>query len=96
MPRRRSNSTTSVFDGDPAIAPRIAGTLANQTTTSEAPVHPFSGVTITDANSGATDVLTITVGGAGGALSGAGLWAGPTAFTRCREQPMPSPANSTR
>ena len=43
----RSNSKTSVFDGDPAIAPRISGTLANQTTTSEAPVHPFSGVTIT-------------------------------------------------
>ena len=58
------DSKTSVFDVDPAIAPRIAGTLANQTTTSEAPVHPFSGVTITDPNSGATDVLTITVGGA--------------------------------
>jgi hypothetical protein len=45
--------------------------------TREAPVlMPFNGVTISDANSGATDTLTITLGGAGGTLSGAGLSGG--------------------
>jgi hypothetical protein len=67
------NTTTSVIDTDPAVAPTISGTAANQATTSEAPVHPFSHVTIGDANKGATDKLTITVGGTGGTLSGAGL-----------------------
>jgi beta-glucanase (GH16 family) len=56
-----------------SVAPTISGTKANQTTTSEAPVKPFSSVTIADTNSGATDTLTITVGGAGGTLSGTGL-----------------------
>jgi hypothetical protein len=37
---------------------------------------PFNGVTISDANSGATDTLTITLAGAGGTLSGAGLSGG--------------------
>ncbi len=59
-----------------AVAPTITGTKANQATTSEAPVHPFSNVTIADSNSGATDTLTITVGGAGGTLSGTGLSGG--------------------
>ena len=54
-------------------APTITGTIAGQGTTSEAPVHPFSGVTIGDLNVGATDTLTITLNGAGGTLSGAGL-----------------------
>ena len=62
-------------DIDPAVAPTIAGThLA--TTTSETPVNPFAGVTIGDANFGATDTLTITLGGAGGTLSGTGLSGG--------------------
>jgi autotransporter passenger strand-loop-strand repeat protein len=66
------NNTTTVIDSDPAVAPTITGTKAGQTTTSEAPVKPFSGVTIGDANSGATDTLTITLAG-GGTLSGTGL-----------------------
>ncbi len=70
------NSTTTVIDTDPAVAPTITGTKAGQKTTSEAAVKPFSGVTIADANSGATDKLTITVGGAGGTLTGTGLSGG--------------------
>ena len=59
-------------------APTIAGTVAGQQTTSEAPVNPFAHVTITDANSGATDTLTITLsnGGSGGTLSGSSLSGG--------------------
>jgi Ca2+-binding RTX toxin-like protein len=71
------DTTTSVIDTDPAVAPTITGTVANQPTTSEAAVKPFSGVTIGDKNSGATETLTITVGGTGGTLSGAGLSGGP-------------------
>jgi FG-GAP-like repeat len=52
-----------------AVPPTIGGTVSGQTTTSEAPVHPFAHVTIGDANAGATDTLTITVGGAGGMLT---------------------------
>ena len=54
-------------------APTIAGTIGGQTTTSEAPVKPFAHVTIGDANAGATDTLTITLGGAGGTLRRNGL-----------------------
>ena len=57
-------------------APTITGTVAGRATTSEAAVKPFSGVTIADANSGASDTLTITVTGAGGTLSGTGLTGG--------------------
>src|SRR5262249_41802502 len=68
--------------------PTISGTVANQhglTTTSEAPVHPFAGVTISDPNTAATDTLTHTVpqlalagpiGGTTGTLSGSGLSGG--------------------
>jgi hypothetical protein len=70
------NATTTVIDSDPAVAPSITGTEAGQTTTSQAAVKPFSTVTIADLNSGATDKLTITVGGAGGTLSGTGLSGG--------------------
>ena len=42
--------------------------MSGQTTTSEAPVRPFAHATIGDANAGATDTLTITLGGAGGTL----------------------------
>ena len=59
--------------GSTAVEPTIAGTVSGQTTTSEAPVKPFAHVTIGDANIGATDTLTITLGGAGGTLSGTGL-----------------------
>ncbi len=56
-------------------APTITGTVAGQTTTSEAAIKPFSSVTIGDANNGGTDTdtLTITIGGVGGALTGGGL-----------------------
>jgi autotransporter passenger strand-loop-strand repeat protein len=70
-----TDSTTSVVDTDPAVAPTITGTHTTDTT-SEAAVKPFSGVTIGDSNSGATNTLTITVGGTGGTLSGTGLSGG--------------------
>ena len=53
--------------------PNLAGTVSGQTTTSETSVRPFAHVTIGDANANGTDTLTITVGGAGGTLSGTGL-----------------------
>jgi autotransporter-associated beta strand protein len=56
--------------------PTITGTVGGQTTTTEAPVTPFKGVTIGDVNVGATDTLTITLGGGSGTLSGAGLSGG--------------------
>ena len=46
------------------VPPTITGTVSSQTTILEAPVKPFSGVTISDGNVGATDTLTITLGGA--------------------------------
>jgi uncharacterized repeat protein (TIGR03803 family) len=45
--------------------PTIAGTVAGQTTTMEAPLDPFAKATIGDRNAGAIDTLTITLGGAG-------------------------------
>ena len=54
-------------------APTITGTVAGQTTTLEAPLSPFSNVTVADSNPGATETLTITCAGAGGTLSGSGL-----------------------
>jgi hypothetical protein len=71
-----SDGVTSVIDNDPAVAPTIIGTLADQTTAAEASITPFSRVTIGDLNNGATDDLTIIIGGAGGTLSGAGLSGG--------------------
>jgi uncharacterized repeat protein (TIGR03803 family) len=53
-------------------APTIIGTVSGQTTTSETEIDPFSGVTIGDANAGATDTLSITLSGPG-SLSGTGL-----------------------
>ncbi len=61
------DGATSVIDSDPAVAPTIAGTAPGQTT-SEAPVRPFAGATIGDANAGATDTLTITLGAWAGRL----------------------------
>jgi len=46
-------------------APTITGTVSGQATTSEAQIDPFSGVTIGDANAGATDTLSITLSGPG-------------------------------
>ena len=53
--------------------PTITGTVADRTTTSEAPIDPFSTVTIGDPSAGATDTLSITFAAADGSLSGAGL-----------------------
>ena len=71
-------STAKRFRKAELIAPTISGTVAGQTTTSEAPVNPFSGVTISDPNNGATDTLTITLSNNGttGTLSGTGLSGG--------------------
>jgi autotransporter passenger strand-loop-strand repeat protein len=75
-PTPATDSTTTVLDTVPAVSPSISGTVAGQKTASEAPVTPFSNVTITDANAKATETLTITVGGAGGVLSGTDLSGG--------------------
>ena len=58
-PTAVSDSATTVTDTDAAVAPTIVGTHAT-TTTMDAAVDPFTGVMITDVNSGATDTLTIT------------------------------------
>jgi len=68
--------TTPVITEPVAVAPSIHGTVADQTTTSDAAVRPFAGVTLTDTNANATNTLTITLGGAGGRLSGNGLTGG--------------------
>uniref|UniRef100_UPI00291677EA beta strand repeat-containing protein n=1 Tax=Bradyrhizobium sp. SZCCHNRI1003 TaxID=3057275 RepID=UPI00291677EA len=65
--------SAAVIDSYAGVLPKISGTVAGQMTTSEAPVHPFSTVSIDDLNVGATDTLTITLSGAGGTLSGTGL-----------------------
>ena len=80
-PTATVNSTTSVIDSDPAVAPTISGTKAGQTTNFEKPVTPFSSVVISDPNSSATDTLTITIGGAGGTLTGAGLSGSGSTYT---------------
>ena len=64
----------------PSTAPTITGTVSNQTTTFEKPLDPFSGVTIGDANAGATDTLSITLSGPG-SLSGTGLSGSDGSYT---------------
>ena len=44
-------------------------------------MHPFSGVTIGDANVGATETLTITLSGGGGTLTGTGVSGGSGTYT---------------
>lgn len=57
-----------------AVSPTISGATTAWSTTSEAVVTPFAGITITDGNSGTTDKLTIAPSGAGGTLAdGAGF-----------------------
>ena len=70
-----TDSLTSVVDGDPAVSPKIVGVqTAPQTTTSEAPLRPFSTVTVSDANNGGTNIDTLTIAQSGtGILSGMGL-----------------------
>jgi hypothetical protein len=74
-----SDSATTVTDIDAKVAPTITGTTnVPIQTTFDAQVSPFTGVTITDVNAGATDTLTITLSGGGktGTLAGAGLTIG--------------------
>src|SRR5580704_4236544 len=56
-------------------SPTITGTVAGQTTASEAPVTPFSAVTVTDPNDGGTDTdtLSIMLSGGGTLTDGAGF-----------------------
>ena len=61
-------------------APTITGAVSGQTTTSETPIDPFSGVAIGDANAGATDMLSITLSGPG-SLSGTGLSGSDGSYT---------------
>jgi hypothetical protein len=57
----------------PAINPAIGGTGASNAVVGQT-ATPFSGATVSDANPGATDSLTITLTGtAGGTLTGTGL-----------------------
>jgi hypothetical protein len=69
-----SVEVTGVLNDDPAVT--IKGAVANQSTQSEAPINPFSGMKITDALPGKTETLTITLsdgaGGFGGTLDGGG------------------------
>ena len=62
----------TVTDNDAAVAPTITVTTPTVTTTQDAAVKPFAGVTVADSNVGATDTLTITLSDAGatGTLSG--------------------------
>jgi hypothetical protein len=70
------------FTNGPAVAPTITGAVAGQITVSEAPVTPFSHVTITDANNGGidTDTLSIIFSGGGMLTDGAGF-AGTSSLT---------------
>ena len=76
-----TGSSAAVVDTLDTVAPTIAGTRAGQTTSSQAPVDPFSGVTIGDLNVGATDTLTITLSGTGGTLSATGLSGSGSTYT---------------
>ena len=81
----------------------IKGTLGGQKTTSEAPVHPFSGVILMDDTSGAIQTLTIALsdgaGGFGGTLSvesGAPITAAFTALGDGKYQLTGSAAEVTK
>ena len=73
-----SNSTTTVIATAVNDVPVIAGAMVGQTT-DEATITPFSGVTISDPDFGASETVTITLNvdavpsDANGTLSGAGL-----------------------
>jgi Ca2+-binding RTX toxin-like protein len=68
------DATVSVTDTAPAVASKIGGLVAVQTTSDETSLKPFAGVTVTDPN-GVPDSLAITLSGgdADGLLSGGGL-----------------------
>jgi hypothetical protein len=76
-------ATGSITATVSSLPPTVTGTVANQSTLAEAPVQPFSGVTIGDPNAGATDTLTITLSspnGKFGKLSGTGLTGSGTTY----------------
>ena len=84
------DSGTVVTDTDSAVAPTITNSSAAQTTTSEMPVTPLGGATVSDTNAAAgsttagtaIDTLTITLsGGNGGTLSEGANYAGPRTLT---------------
>ena len=53
-----SGQTYTIEDTPPPV---ISNALAGQTTTDEATISPFSGVTISDPNSGQTETVTVTL-----------------------------------
>jgi hypothetical protein len=68
-----SDTSTTVIATATAVPPTINGTAANQTTTDQTAIAPFSTVTIADANAGQTETVTITLSAAAdGALSNLG------------------------
>jgi plastocyanin len=65
-----SDGTTTVIATATSDPPAIVGTTAGQTTTDEASLSPFSGVSVSDVDFGQTETLTITLSAPGnGALS---------------------------
>lgn len=66
----KDTTTSLLVKGAPA-APQIGGTLANQTVAPGQVIDPLHGVTITDANASAQDVVTITVTDENGTASDA-------------------------
>ena len=70
-----TDTTTSVVTTALNDAPTISGTAAGQTVNDSSTVTPFTGVSITDPDLGASETVTITLtdGDANGTLSGTGL-----------------------
>ncbi len=64
-----TDANTVVTDTDSAVAPTITGGTANQQTTGEQALTPFTNVMVADGNAGnPTETLTIAVSGDGGTL----------------------------
>ncbi len=70
-----SDSTISVVATAVETPPAIGGTQAGQATTDQQALHPFAAAMVTDPDLGASETAGITLsnGGAGGTLAGAGL-----------------------
>ena len=67
-----ATASTVVTDQYAAVAPAISGVVASQGAGSGGSLRPFAAATISDANVGGSDTLTIMVSG-GGTLSAVGL-----------------------